>query len=182
MREVYIKTEGTEPVTTAELKTFVNYLGSEADFETMLAALGSAARLRLEQYTGRNFVEKTMVMNVDEMPFNFHLPFGPIRDIVSVKTYDEYGVLDETLTADDDYYLIGDFDKFIKFETFASGGYVSIEYRAGYGENTFDLPEAMEYAIKRQTKYDFDNRGNSEAEAINPTVRKLLMPYRASYL
>lgn len=182
MRELYIKTEGSEPVTVAQLKDFVNYLGSDSDYESMIETIGKAARLRLEQYTGRNFVEKTMVLNTDSPTYRMELPFGPVRDIVSVKAYDEDGVLDETLTADDDYFLLGDFDKIMKLESFNTGGYIAIEYRAGYGDNTFDLPDAMTQAIKRQVKYDFDRRGNVENETIAPEVKMMLDPYKKMFI
>jgi uncharacterized phiE125 gp8 family phage protein len=183
MRELIVKTEGTtEPVTVAELRNFVGYPGTDSSIETVIENLGKSARLRLEQYCGRNFIEKTMILTESNVKRSLQLPFGPIYEIESVKVYDSYGVLDETLTADDDYYLIGEFDKYCKFESWFDGAYVKIEYTAGYGENTYDLPQALKDAILMQSKYDFDHRSRSDAQVITSEVMNLLTPYRWSFL
>ena len=183
MRELYVKTEAaTEPISMADAKTYLNYLGGDAGGESTIEYLITSARLRLENYTGRNFVEKTMILNIDEVHPRLELPFGPINEVVSIKIYDDDGVLDETLVADDDYYILGDFDKNIRFETFSGGGYMSIEYTAGYGDDTFDLPKAIRMALLRQVKYDFDNRGNPTADTITSEVRNMIDAYKCSYL
>jgi len=183
MRELIIKTEATtEPVTTAELKSFVGYPGTDSSVETLLDNLGKSARLRLEQYCGRNFVEKTMILTESDVKRSVKLPFGPIRAITSVKVYDEYGSLDETLTADDDYYLIGEFDKYCKLESWFDGAYVAIEYTAGYGDNTYDLPQSLKDAILMQAKYDYDHRGRSDTQVIASEVKNLINPYRCNFL
>jgi len=183
MRELYVKTEATtEPISVQEMKTYAGYLGGDASTENMLEYLLISARLRLENYTGRNFVEKTMVLNTDKVLPRLDLPYGPINSIESIKIYDEDGVLDETLVADDDYYLLGDFDKSIRFETFSGGGYMSIEYKAGYGADTFELPKAIRMALLRQVKYDYDNRGNPTADTIISEVKNMIESYVCSYL
>jgi uncharacterized phiE125 gp8 family phage protein len=182
MRELYIKTEGTEPVTQSELTAYLNYGGTDAGTLSLITELATAARLKLENFTGRNFTEKTMVLNTDDVKTTVVLPQAPINEIVSIKVYDEDGVLDETLTAGTDYYLLGDFDKWIRLESFFTGGYLSIEYTAGYGDNTFDLPDTLKSAIMRQTKYDYDYRGSVEIAAIVPEVQKLLIAYQCSFL
>ena len=183
MREVYIKTDAaTEPVTSAEIATYVGYSGADAATLSMLSDIASAARIRLEHFTGRNFAEKTMVLSTDDVKMSVQLPYGPIRDIVSVGVYDTYGVLDDTLTADEDYYLLGDFDKWVRLESFFTGGYVKIEYRAGYGANTFVLPKAIKTCILKQSKFDFDHRGFTESIAILPEIQNILTAYQCSFL
>ena len=183
MRELIVKTEGTtEPVTVADAKAFVNYIGTDATYETAIENLAKSARLRLEQYCGRNFVEKTMLLNVSDVRIKLELPFGPIRAITSVKVYDSYGVLDSTLVADDDYYLIGDFDKYLKLESWFNGSYLQIEYTAGYGANTYALPQALKDAILMQTKFDFDHRGTQDRVSIMSEVKNMVGPYRCSFL
>lgn len=183
MRELIIKTEGTtEPVSQSELTSFVGYLGSDATTTAMIESLGLSARLRLEQYTGRNFVEKTMTFALDSVGINVPLPMGPISSIDSVEVYDVYGVLDDTLTADDDYYLVGEFDKYLKLESWFHGAYIKIEYKAGYKAAGYPLPEALKNAIKMQAKHDFDNRGRYDTDTIISEVKNMVLPYRCSFL
>jgi uncharacterized phiE125 gp8 family phage protein len=183
MREVYAKTDAAEePVTASEISTYVNYGGTDAGTVAMLYDIATAARIKLEHFTGRNFVEKTMVLNTDDVKMSVPLPYGPIYEVVSVKVYDTYGVLDDTLTADDDYYLLGDFDKWVRIESFFTGGYVKIEYKAGYGSNTFALPDAIKTAILKQAKFDYDHRGATDVPVVLPEVQNLLIAYQCSFL
>lgn len=182
MREVIISTEGSEPVTTAELKTYVGYLGSDTATETLLENLGKSARLRLEQYTGRNFVEKTMILAIDGVGVSVPLPYGPVNSVTSVEVYDVYGALDSTLIADDDYYLVGEFDKYIRLESWFHGAYLKITYKSGYKSDGYALPQALKDAILMQAKYDFDNRGTGEREPVISDVKNMLIPYRCSFL
>lgn len=183
MRELIVHTEATtEPVTTAELQSFVGYPGTDATIQTLLDNMGKSARLRLEQYCNRNFAEKTMILTDSDVSRSLRLPFGPINAVSAVAVYDEYGDLDQTLTADDDYYLIGEFDKYLKLESWFDGAYIKVTYTAGYGDNTYDLPQAVKDAILMQTKYDYDHRGRSDADVIATNVKNLLGPYRCSFL
>ena len=183
MRELIVKTEAsTEPVSLAEAKDYINYLGTDSGTEDIIEFIITSARLRLEHYLGRNMAEKTMVLNISDVTNKIDLPYGPINAIVDVKVYDEDGAEDETLTADDDYYLIGDFDKFLKMESYALGGYLNIEYTAGYGANTYTLPGPLKTALLRQIKYDYDNRGRGDAEAIENNVRKMLDGYKRVFV
>lgn len=183
MRELIVKTEGTtEPVTSAELLSYVGYLGNDSASTALIVSLGKSARLRLEQYTGRNFVEKTMLFSLDSVGIQVPLPMGPIDSIVSVKVYDSDGDLDSTLTADDDYHLIGEFDKYLRLESWFHGAYILIEYKAGYKSTGYALPEALKTAIMMQAKHDFDNRGRYDTDTIISNVKNLILPYRCSFL
>jgi uncharacterized phiE125 gp8 family phage protein len=183
MRELYVHTEATtEPVLLDEVRDFVGYRGTDADTQTMLEYLSVAARLKIEHFLGRNLAEKTMVLATDSVSMSVELPYGPIYQVSSVAIYDTYGVLDSTLTVDDDYYVLGDFDKWIRLESFFTGGYIKITYTAGYGSNTFALPKALRMALLRQIKYDFDQRGNPNAAAIAPEIETMLGGFRCSFL
>jgi uncharacterized phiE125 gp8 family phage protein len=183
MRELIIKTEASsEPVTLAEAKDYIGYMGTDSGTEATINFLITSARLRLEHYIGRNFAEKTMVLNISKVEPKMELPYGPINAVTHVKVFDADGVEDETLTADDDYYLLGDMDKILKLESYSTGGYLNIEYTAGYGDNTYDLPGPLKTALLRQVKYDYDNRGRGDAQAIENEVAKALIPYMVDFL
>lgn len=76
-----------EPVTLADIKTFMRI---DADYvleDTLLLELISVAREYVEEYTGRNLIEREMTFQSDEP--NFYLPGAPIKSIISVT--DELG-------------------------------------------------------------------------------------------
>ncbi len=181
MRQVYVSTEGTHPVSTEEIKAYVDYHGTDYNAESVLENLSIAARLRLEEFCGRNFCDKTMVMIVNQVAIRQALPYGPINTITSVAIYDEDNVLDETLVAGTDYTLMSEFDKYIKFDTISSGEYYKITYTAGYKSDGYPLPEALKRAILAQTKYDFRNSsggGDSSQTMLSNEARLLVAPYR----
>lgn len=181
MRQIYISTEGTHPISVEEIKAYVDYHGVDYNTESVLENLSLAARLRLEEFCGRNFVDKTMVMIVDKVDHRQCLPYGPINTVTSVQIYDEDNVLDDTLTAGTDYNLMSEFDKYIKFDSITSGEYVKITYTAGYGTTAYPLPEALKRAILAQTKYDFRNAsggGDSSQTMLSNEAKALVAPYR----
>lgn len=189
MREIYVKTEATtEPISLNEVKSFVGYNGSDSTVETMLEYYTTSARLRCEHFTGRNFAEKTMVLSDSEVDTNkktgamIKLPYGPVYEVSSIKIYDTYGVLDSTLTADDDYYILYDFDKVVRFESFFDGAYLKIEYTSGYGANTFTLPKPLRMALLQQIKWDYDHRGSTADDQLTGEVKAMLRPYQCSFL
>ena len=91
MRDLYILTEGTtEPITIDQVKTYCEYLGSDVAVQQTLENLAKAARLRLETFTGRNFVEKIMVLNVNSVSIRMEIPYPPINAITTTFTYIVY--------------------------------------------------------------------------------------------
>lgn len=182
MRDVFISTEATtEPITLDEMRAYVGYTGNEANVDQMLVNLAKAARLRLEQFCGRNFAEKTMTMNVDTMRTRFYLPFPPVNSVTSIKVYDEDGDLDATWTEDDEYFVLGDFHKYLRFENYATGEYVNIIYKSGYKSGGYELPRAVKDSILTQLKYNFEHRsgGGASGDVMLSNEAKLLVaPYR----
>lgn len=180
MRDLYISSEGTHPITIEEIKAYCDYLGTDYKTESVLENISIAARLRLEDFTGRNMCEKTMVLNVNSVPYRMALPYGPINTVTSVNVYDEDNTLDSTLVSGTDYHLIGDFHKYIRFENMDVGEYVKITYTSGYKSTGFPLPEALKRAILAQTKYDFRNSsggGDTGQQMLSNEARLLAAPF-----
>jgi len=181
MRDLYILTEGTHPVTIEEIKTYCDYLGNDPGIQSTLENISIAARLRLEDFCGRNFCEKSMVLEVNAVATRQELPNSPINAITDVEAYDNENTLTDTLVADTDYFLIGNFHKYIRFATIPSGEYVKITYTSGYKTGGQVLPEALKRAILAQTKYDWKNPsggGESGQSMLSNEARLLVAPFR----
>ena len=181
MRDLYISSEGTHPITIEEIKTYCLYLGDDPGIQSTLENISIAARLRLEDFCGRNLCEKTMVLLLNKVDYRQELPNGPINAITSVTVYDDENTLDETLTADTDYFLLGDFHKYIRFATIPSGEYIKITYTSGYKTGGQVLPQALKRAILAQTKYDWRNSsggGESGQAMLSNEARMLVAPFR----
>ena len=110
----YIETKtvdsGTEQVSVADAKTYMNITSS--DYDTLISELLSVARQRVEAFTHLSLVDKTVTLTVDVCK-PFQLPYQPLDGITSVKVIQ--GQLDngdpDWLTlevTDKDYILIGD--------------------------------------------------------------------------
>lgn len=183
MRDLYIFTEGTtEPITIDQVKTYCEYLGSDVSIQQTLDNIAKAARLRLEVFCGRNFVEKTMVLNVNTVKVRMELPYPPINAITTITPYDNTGSAGTALVSGTDYYLIGAFHKYIRFSSFTSSAeYFEIKYTSGYKSGGKVLPEAIKRAILAQTKYDFRHMsggGSSGDIMLSNEAQMLLAPYR----
>jgi len=182
MRDVYIDTEGTtEPMTLDEMISYVGYKGEDSQVHQMLHNLARSTRFRLEQYCGRNFVEKTMVMITDTVRTRFALPFPPVNSITSIEVYDEDNQLKNTWTEGTEYVLLGGFHKWVRVENYSTGEYLKITYKSGYKSGGFELPRAVKHSILTQLKYDFEHRsgaGSTGDIMLINEARLLIEPYR----
>lgn len=79
-----------EPITTAQMKTHLRYSGSDANEEAYIDRLTTAARMLVEQQTGRTFYQKAITLYLDRWPADgvILLPEPPIISVTSVKYYD----------------------------------------------------------------------------------------------
>ncbi len=57
------------------------------------------------------------------------------------------------------------------------GSVVEVVYKAGYGENSSNIPSPIRYAITLLTAEMYDKRVDV-VEIVNPTIQFLLQPYR----
>lgn len=150
--DVQIETDlVTEPVDVVEAKAYLN-----VDYDTwdsLIETLISSARTKLERYTGCSFGEKALVATFMNTAKEIEIPYGPILEVTAVKSIDADGVK-TTLTEGQDYILVGNLFKTIRFN---STGYpVEVEYTAGYNP----LPADLKIAILKQVGMDFQYREN----------------------
>jgi len=90
----------SEPVSLAEVKSFLRLTGSDED--SLLEMLVKAAREYAENFTGRQCMTATWDYSIDEIVGNeILLPRSPLQSITSINYYDTTNVL--TLWASTNY-------------------------------------------------------------------------------
>lgn len=161
----YVKTEpATEPITVDELKTFARIDGDDED--TLLAEIITSVRKNIELYLGRSLIEQTFTLTMNYWPsMVVELPMAPLRSIVQVYTIDENGV--ETEYDSSSYYAITSTtpgrlvlksnSSFPVNDTRDYSGY-AIEYKAGYGTLTTDVPSSILNALKMWATIVYETR------------------------
>jgi len=98
---VLVTPPATEPFTTAEAKTHLRV--EIADDDAYIDALTKAARLKLEDDTGRALVTQTWKLVLDGFPANdggIIVPKSPLQSVASLKYVDSDGILQTVETAD----------------------------------------------------------------------------------
>ena len=87
------ETGSTEPVSVAELKTFLEISGT--DYDTLLASLSESARQSIEQYTGVAMIAKNIIMNCESTPDDyFELRGGVYNTGLAIEDDDEEAIID----------------------------------------------------------------------------------------
>ncbi|MBU2685924.1 MAG: phage head-tail connector protein [Gammaproteobacteria bacterium] len=150
-----IETEpAIEPVTVIELKTFARIDYSDED--SLLEGFITAVRMAAEEYTGRSFIERTIVMLMDWWPGTVvELPRPPLISITKVATLDEDDT--ETEYASTNYYVVTAavpgklvLKQSVQEPTNTDRDYSGflIRYKAGYGDEASDVPGPIKEGIK----------------------------------
>jgi len=152
-----------EPITTAEAKEHL--IVTETDDDSYIAALISAATLKLENDTSRRFLTQTWDYYMDEFPDSDELilPYPPLQSITSIKYLDTNGV-EQTFAAAD--YIV---------DTYSEEGRIALDEGeswpstqpvinavytrmvVGYGLAA-SVPEALKHALKLYLSLLYENR------------------------
>lgn len=89
----------TEPITAAQWRSYSGY--SDTSFDTLIGTMITAARLWLEDHTGRSVISKSYEVEFDKSDGYenwYELPFSPVTSITSCEidstavTYSERGL------------------------------------------------------------------------------------------
>lgn len=145
----------SEPVSLTEAKAWMRIVDYTTD-DTLIWSLIQSTRRNLEKYTGLSFGTKTIEAIIEPDRLEFELPYSPVQSVTTVQKWDG----DEwvTLTADTDYYVIGDSLQVYTLSKF------KITYQAGFTS----FPEDLKTDIKVLVAWQYKNRGmNFQAEADN---------------
>lgn len=182
--EVRIDTDlVTEPVSASEFKTYARFTLSDDD--TLIAELITAARQRLEKWTGRSFGSKTITAYWNTFSKEVELPFAPITSITSVTT--TYQGTNTLLVSGTDYYVTGLDLKMLNMVSVPSYRFgpnktsLTVVYVAGYTT----LPKALKEAIYKETNTAWLNRESYITDSIkgsnqllDDNARALAQPYK----
>lgn len=149
--------EVVEPVS---LEDGTNWMRVDVtDDNALITALIKAARIQLEKYLNISLIPTTVEATILCQLGNYPLPYGPVTSVVS---------LYNGATAITDYTLKGTLFKSL---VCAYCDPLTIVYEAGYAV----CPEDYKTAIKQQTLYLYDNRGDEAMMSkISPVVVAML--------
>jgi len=180
-----------EPV---ELQDLMYHLRLDINFaseEKLLQTYITAARKRIEQLTGRAFMQQTWIYYMEDWPLGeyFRLPYPPLISVSSVK-YRDSDYTEQTMDS-------GDYRVLTNIEP----GQVALDYGAswpsdtlidnaeaiyttfvcGYGTDIDDVPEPLRVAIMQLVAHMYENRETTGVQTIYnvpDTAYTLIEPYR----
>ncbi len=193
----------TEPLTSAETIAYLR-LDSGVD-TTLIANLIKAARVMTENYLNRTLINTVYKLSIDAIgeieeplkegiytaPFQvslinyIELPRSPVSAVSSVKYFSDDNT--ESTWATTNYYVdtvreparivLRDGGSWPTDLRNANG--IEVNYTAGYGTNTTDVPEAIRVAMLEYITFLYEHRGEDEGRAtkISPMISNLLQPF-----
>ena len=174
----------SEPLLLATVKAHLNV--TSTSWDTQITNLIKVARRAVERYLKRSLITQTWEVYYDNLIDEMRLPYGPIQSVTSVSYYNLDGVL--TVLPSTAYWP--DLDGIIKRGydvTYPEVQYgrpnaVVIEYKAGYGDDSTDVPEDIIHAMLIMITDLFENRGEvvigASTNRIDGHMRNLLHDYR----
>lgn len=174
-----------EPVTAAEVRAWM-HMDSTAD-DTQLGTLITAARLRLEEHTGRAMITQTITAAWDDFPdgAEIELPRAPLQTVTSVNVYEDDDTA-TTLSSASDYHV----------DTLSEPGRVVLQdgasweqgvvkrtyhplrvvYVAGYGAAGSNVPQLLRDGVKELVRAWYD--GDAVGDALPDSVVQMVAPFR----
>lgn len=177
----------TEPVTTAEAKSYLNV--DHSDDDTLIASLSSAARRAAEEYMQRSIFTQTWVCTMDGFPGGaIELLRGPVASITTLKYYDNDNsqqTWDSSNYRVDNSGIITLIEPVVSWPSvFDRSDAIEITFVAGDSDSTA-IPEDIELAIKMKIVDMYEVRGNvvigSQVNYLSEDWKCLLDPYKIYY-
>ena len=153
-----------EPVTLEETKEFLRVDGNDED--NFIISLIAGARLHVESITGRALISQTWRIICDDFPKNrvVNLPVAPLISISEINVYDSDGnatslalaqFQPETKVNPARIYLPAIIDGLPSLRERAA---VEIDYVAGFGATSSDVPNDLKQALFSLIAYWFEHR------------------------
>lgn len=150
-------------VTLEEMKEHLKIDFSDED--VLLESLIDAATLQCEKIQNRVYINRNYKILFSEINEYFHFPKPPLVEIISVKlilidgtnlTVDSSDYLYDPGTYQSQFYFC-EIDNYISYELKEMNGF-EIEFTAGYGLESTDIPEDIKMAIKLLVAHWYQNR------------------------
>lgn len=172
-----------EPVTLTEAKAHLRQDASDDD--TLITSLITAARMYVEEYTGRALVTQEWALGLDAFPDAFDVPMPNLQSVESVKYLDSDGTLQ---TLDSAKYRVDTATAPGRITTAygeswptarAVTGAVTVAFTAGYGL-AVAVPAVVKAAIKLHIQKHYD-QDVGQGEYLDEATEALLAPFRIHY-
>lgn len=172
-----------EPVTTAELKSWLGYGGTDQD--SVFDSLIVAAREWVETFLRRQLITATWTLNIDRFPLgDIDLPRLPVQSVSSISYVDTEGSTQTLSTSKYDVSTDSGRVAPAYNESWPSTRNelepITITYVAGYGDDGHDVPESIRQSIMMIAVgwWHAMQCGGSSMDVVNPAARAMLSPYR----
>lgn len=183
--EIQVISEGTEPVTLAEVKDFCRIDSDSSDNNTVLTLMIASCREKLEGHTNLYFIPK--VAKIEFTSRVFELPYGPVGTITQLTR--QRGDETPVVVATDKYYTDG-----LQFKTLIiknwdndsgywwypiNGGWpqwqsprdcIMDKYVLSLTTGYVTLPKALKHALLLQIDYDYKWQGKQEKADLSPAA------------
>jgi uncharacterized phiE125 gp8 family phage protein len=170
----------SEPITLSEAKSHIRVSNSNED--TMISAMITAAREYCENFCGRSFAQKEVVMFISELGGHneFDLVQSPVESVDEVLSVAQDGT-ETALTLNGDFFIIGNNKKMIRAaNSFSSEATDSLKITFTTKD---ECPTAIKQAILKLISAMWENRSvsvesgvQSESDLFN--VRSILNAYK----
>ncbi|PTW57658.1 putative phiE125 gp8 family phage protein [Breoghania corrubedonensis] len=181
MPTILISPPAGEPVSLAQAKAFLRV--DHNDEDALIEALVTAARLQVENATGRALMSQGWRTVLDAWPAHrvVRITRSPVAAIDAVTVYDADGVA--SVLDPDDLRLdtAGRPSRLVVSASAPAPGTavngIEIDFTAGYG-TAADVPEPLTLAIRRLVAHWYENRESNPGGDVPGPVAALLAPYR----
>jgi uncharacterized phiE125 gp8 family phage protein len=181
-----------EPLSLEEVKLHCRLDETDVTEDSLLNDLIVAAREHVEALVSRALMTQTIQLVLDGWPAVIELPRPPVQSLSSITYTDYLGTA--TVVPSTDYYVDDDneparvlleYGKSWPTATLRGSGAIVVEYVAGYGDESTDIPQSILQAMLLLVGHWYETR-----EAVSDTkfvagqkevpfaVTALLAPYR----
>jgi len=176
----------SEPISRAEAKLWLRVDHTTDD--TVIDGLIKAARQHVEEFTHRQLITAVWYYKMDSFPTVIRLPRCPLQSAdLAITYYDTAGSL-QTLGASN-YTILTDrtpgeiHEAYSKSwpSTYSIPEAVTVEFKAGYGTTSTDVPEPIRVALRLLIADMYENREaqtTGPSLSANPTIDRFLWLYR----
>lgn len=177
-----------EPITITEATYHLKSQGItfDSDETTELTSIIKAARLMAENHTRRKFITQTMKVFMDDWTTYVTLGVGPVSAIASVQYLDTAGATQTLATSEYSTDLISSNPRVFFHGTLPDlqenkYNRVWVNFTAGYGAASTNVPEDIRSAIKMIIGHLWENRQDvivgSQVNKMPKSSEYLLFPY-----
>ncbi|MFP3945020.1 MAG: head-tail connector protein [Alphaproteobacteria bacterium] len=185
---VLVTPPAVEPVTLDEAKAYLRV--ETADEDALITRLIAAARHAAERATGRAFITQGWRMTLDRWPSSrvIELPFPPLQSVDTVVLIDEadaetvwpaQNTVADTATEPGRLALRDGVAPPLPGRDIAG---LAVDFTAGYGVQSTDVPEALRQAMIRLVAHWFEHRDEAGPLEVPGEIGALLAPYRVAQL